>query len=63
MEKVKKITGYRLFLPLSCLLIVLLINLITTPTFFKISITMESSTATSSMSSTVPVSWWCWPWA
>ena len=37
MEKVKKITGYRLFLPLSCLLIVLLINLITTPTFFKIS--------------------------
>ena len=39
MEKVKKITGYRLFLPLSCLLIVLLINLITTPTFFKISIT------------------------
>ena len=39
MEKVKKVTGYRLFLPLSCLLIVLLINLVTTPTFFKISIT------------------------
>ncbi|MFQ9702976.1 MAG: ABC transporter permease [Enterocloster clostridioformis] len=31
-------TGYRLFLPLSCLIIVLLINLITTPTFFKITI-------------------------
>ena len=39
MEKVKKVTGYRLFLPLSSLLIVLLINLVTTPTFFKISIT------------------------
>ena len=38
MGKLKKLTGYRLFLPLSCLIIVLLINLITTPTFFKITI-------------------------
>ena len=30
MGKLKKLTGYRLFLPLSCLIIVLLINLITT---------------------------------
>ena len=38
MGKLKKLTGYRLFLPLSCLIIVLLINLITTPTFFRITI-------------------------
>ncbi len=38
MAKAKKITGYRLFLPLTCLIIVLLINLVTTPAFFKISI-------------------------
>lgn len=38
MEKMKKITKYRLFLPLVCLVIVLLINLITTPEFFQISI-------------------------
>lgn len=38
MGKLKKLTGYRLFLPLYCLIIVLLINLITTPTFFKITI-------------------------
>lgn len=34
----KKIAGYRLFLPLVCLAIVLLINIIKTPTFFEISI-------------------------
>lgn len=34
----KRITGYRLFLPLLCLALVLLVNVITTPTFFKISI-------------------------
>ncbi len=34
----KKFTSIRLFLPIICLLAVLLINLITTPTFFAISI-------------------------
>lgn len=38
MEKMKKLTGYRLFLPLVCLAIVLLINLITTPAFFQITV-------------------------
>lgn len=38
MDKLKKITSYRLFLPLICLAIVLLINLITTPAFFQISV-------------------------
>lgn len=38
MDKLKKITSYRLFLPVVCLIIVLLINLITTPSFFKITI-------------------------
>lgn len=34
----KKITGHRLFLPLLCLVLVLLVNVITTPSFFRISI-------------------------
>lgn len=34
----KKITGMRLFMPIVCLLAVLLINVITTPGFFKISL-------------------------
>lgn len=34
----KKLTGYRLFLPIVCLLLVLLVNVIKTPTFFDISI-------------------------
>ena len=34
MDRLKKITSYRLFLPLASLALVLLINLITTPTFF-----------------------------
>lgn len=38
MNKLKKISAYRLFMPLICLLIVLLVNLIMTPTFFNISI-------------------------
>ena len=38
MNKLKKITQYRLFLPILCLVLVLLINLITTPDFFAISI-------------------------
>lgn len=38
MDKWKKLTSYRLFLPLLCLAIVLLINLITTPAFFQISV-------------------------
>lgn len=38
MGRIKKITAYRLFLPLVSLAIVLLINLITTPAFFKITI-------------------------
>lgn len=37
-EKLKKITHYRLFLPLLCLALVLLINIIKTPTFFQLSI-------------------------
>lgn len=37
-EIVKKITGYHLFWPLFCLVIVLLFNLIKTPTFFDITI-------------------------
>lgn len=35
---VKKITGYRLFLPIFCLVLVLLVNVIKTPTFFQIGI-------------------------
>lgn len=38
MEKLKKITSYRLFLPLICLAIVLLLNLFKSPEFFKITI-------------------------
>ncbi len=38
MEKIKKITSMQLFLPIVCLVAVLLINVITTPGFFKISI-------------------------
>lgn len=34
----KKITGMRLFMPIVCLLAVLLVNVITTPGFFKISL-------------------------
>lgn len=37
-SKLKKITSMRLFLPVVCLLAVLLINVITTPDFFRISI-------------------------
>lgn len=35
---IKKITSHRLFLPLFCLVLVLLINIITTPDFFEISV-------------------------
>lgn len=38
MNKLKKLTQYRLFLPLLCLALVLLVNLITTPDFFAISV-------------------------
>ena len=34
----KKITGMRLFMPIVCLLAVLLVNVITTPGFFKVSV-------------------------
>lgn len=34
----KKLIGYRLFLPIACLLLVLLINLIKTPSFFTITV-------------------------
>ena len=44
MGKLKKLTGYRLFLPLSCLIIVLLINLITTPRFLGLRLITASST-------------------
>lgn len=37
-NSIKKITSMRLFLPIVCLVAVLLVNLITTPGFFKISI-------------------------
>ena len=33
----KAVTGHRLFMPIVCLVVVLLINVITTPSFFKIS--------------------------
>lgn len=35
---IKKVTGFRLFLPLACLFLVLIINVIKTPTFFNITI-------------------------
>lgn len=35
---IKKVTGYRLFLPLLCLFLVLIINVIKTPSFFNITI-------------------------
>lgn len=38
MKKVKKLTEYRLFLPIFCLILVLLSNLIKTPGFFEVSI-------------------------
>lgn len=38
MSKLKKITSMRLFMPLVCLAAVLLVNVITTPGFFKISL-------------------------
>ena len=38
MSKLKKITGARLFLPIVCLIAVLLINVIKTPDFFNVSI-------------------------
>ena len=38
MEKLKKFTSMRLFMPIVCLAAVLLINVITTPGFFKISV-------------------------
>ncbi|MDY3854297.1 MAG: ABC transporter permease, partial [Butyribacter sp.] len=37
-SKLKQLTSMRLFLPIVCLLAVLLINVITTPDFFRISI-------------------------
>ncbi len=37
-NRLKKIMGYRLFWPLICLAVVLLVNLIKTPTFFNITI-------------------------
>ena len=37
-DSIKKITSMRLFLPIVCLVAVLLVNLITTPGFFKVSI-------------------------
>ncbi len=37
-ETIKKITSQRLFLPIFCLILVLLVNVITTPNFFSISI-------------------------
>lgn len=38
LKRLKKITGYRLFLPLTCLALVLLINVIKTPNFFHIEV-------------------------
>ena len=38
MTRFKKITGYGLFLPILCFILVLLINVIKTPSFFEISI-------------------------
>jgi ribose/xylose/arabinose/galactoside ABC-type transport system permease subunit len=38
MIKLKKLTSYRLFLPILCFILVLLINVIKTPTFFEVSV-------------------------
>lgn len=38
MDRLKKLIGCRLFLPLICLAIVLMINIITTPAFFRITV-------------------------
>lgn len=38
MNKIKKITSYELFLPIMCFILVLLINVIKTPSFFEVSI-------------------------
>ena len=38
MDKLKKMTSYRLFWPIVCLALVLLFNLIKSPSFFEISI-------------------------
>ena len=38
MDKLKKMTSYRLFWPIVCLVLVLLFNLIKSPSFFEISI-------------------------
>ena len=37
-EKIKKITGMRLFMPNVCLYIVLLVNVIRTPDFFNLTL-------------------------
>ena len=37
-DTLKKITSQRLFLPIFCLALVLLVNVITTPNFFAISV-------------------------
>ena len=55
-SKLKKITSARLFLPIVCLIAVLLINVIKTPDFFNI-IEMVSFMDMLSTLSTVHLSW------
>ena len=57
MNKLKKITQFRLFLPLLCLVLVLLVNLVTTPDFLQSVYVTECFTDTLLTLSTVPASW------
>ena len=56
-SKLKKITSARLFLPIVCLIAVLLINVIKTPDFFNITIRMVSFMDMLLMLSTVHLNW------
>ena len=56
-SKLKKITSARLFLPIVCLIAVLLINVIKTPDFFNITIEMVSFMDMLLMLSTVHLNW------
>ena len=55
--KLKKITSARLFLPIVCLIAVLLINVIKTPDFFNIQFEMVSFMDMLLMLSIVHLSW------
>ena len=62
-SKLKQITGARLFLPIVCLIAVLLLNVIKTRTFLMYLSGTVSFTDTLLMLSTVLPSWLSWQWA